>query len=140
MHLFYGIFERLSEENLYGAGILAPAVNYIEGNCFDSSVDIKMLADLSGICESYFRRLFVQKYNISPKSYIINLRLTYARQLLSESKLEVSQISESAAFQAYIIFAVPLRLSSAKRLPNTETELSECKFSICVYRYTIYDI
>ncbi len=104
MHLLYGMFERLSEENLYGAGILAPAVNYIESNCFDSSVDIKMLAGLSGICESYFRRLFVQKYNISPKSYIINLRLTYARQLLSESKLEVSKISEKCGFSSVYHF------------------------------------
>lgn len=98
MHLLYGIFERLSEENLYGAGILAPAINYIESNFFDASLDIKMLADMSGICESYFRRIFVQKYNIPPKTYVINLRLKYARQLLSESKLDVSHIAEKCGF------------------------------------------
>ncbi len=73
--------------------ILKPALEKIKASFNDNSLDVSHLARLSGVSEAYFRRLFLNKYGISPKEYIINLRISYAKSLLSTGALSVSRVA-----------------------------------------------
>ena len=98
MSLFYDILHRLSsvDEPIYN--ILAPSLQYIEENYCSGTVTLSLLAGLCGISEVYYRKLFTAKYNVSPKQYIIDLRIAKAKQLLSGGRLKISAVAEECGF------------------------------------------
>lgn len=73
--------------------LLLPAVEKINSSFTDNSLDISSLAALSGVSEAYFRRLFTSRYGVSPKDYVINLRINYAKTLLSSGEFSVSKVA-----------------------------------------------
>lgn len=96
MSIFYGILHRLVSRP--SPGILTPAIKYIENNYSDPSVDNTVLALQCNISEVYFRKLFVQQYNVTPKQFIIDLRINKAKHLLSEGNLKIAAIAEECGF------------------------------------------
>jgi AraC-like DNA-binding protein len=78
--------------------LITPAVEYISKSFTENNVSVKKAAELCGISESYLRRIFTEKYSISPKEYIIKLRLDYAKQLLKSGQLSVSEIATMCGY------------------------------------------
>ena len=76
-------------------GIIAPAINVIQENFTDHTLAVSALAQLCGISEAYFRRLFLNKFGVSPKEYILSLRIDYAKQLLTSGQFSVSDTADS---------------------------------------------
>ena len=68
--------------------LLAPAIAEIENGKEHS---IAHLAELCGISQVYFRKLFLNFYGVSPKEYLIQKRMAYAKALLAEG-LSVSEV------------------------------------------------
>ena len=58
----------------------------------------ELLAEKCGISEVYFRRLFTEQYKVTPKQYIIDLRINKAKQLLTDGIFKIGAISESCGF------------------------------------------
>lgn len=85
-------FERKYAPKKYDR-ILDPAIERITASFTDNSFDVSSLAKMSGVSEAYFRRLFVNKYGMSPKEYIINLRINYAKSLLLAGEFAVSKVA-----------------------------------------------
>ncbi|MBE6546671.1 MAG: helix-turn-helix domain-containing protein [Ruminococcaceae bacterium] len=56
------------------------------------------LAAECAISEVYFRKLFKQRMGISPRQFIIDLRIQKAKQLLSEGSLKIWAIAEACGF------------------------------------------
>ena len=79
-------------------GVLMPVMKYIENNYSNPALTIGELAQVCGVSEVYFRRLFFRQYKTSPKQFIIDVRINRAKQLLSEGALKISAISESCGF------------------------------------------
>ena len=78
--------------------LIAPAIAKIN-ECFtQNELSVSALADECGITESYFRRIFTEKFGISPKEYIIRLRITYAKDLLSVGGVSVSEIARMCGY------------------------------------------
>lgn len=77
---------------------LAPALKYIEKNYHDPKLDNAVLAERCRISEVYFRKLFTEQYRISPKQFIIDIRISKAKQLLSEGNMKIISISEVCGF------------------------------------------
>jgi len=98
MHIFYGILARLASEGTENAGILTPAVSYLDNHFCDPLLSNQILADVAGISESYLRRLFLDTYKTSPKQYILEMRAQKAKQLLSETRDSVSDIAPACGF------------------------------------------
>ena len=94
--LFYEIIHELSME--VEIGELDPAIKYIYDNYHLSDLTNARLAEECNISEVYFRRLFKQRFNTSPKQFIIALRIQKAKQLLSEGKQKIWAISEACGF------------------------------------------
>lgn len=61
-------------------------------------IDFGELAALSGYSYDYFRRLFKEKFGISPKSYLMQVRLSRARRMLEEGGRSCTEIAYMCGF------------------------------------------
>lgn len=78
--------------------LIEPAVQIIHQAFTDNSVTIRSLAASCGISEVYLRRLFLDRYGTSPKEYMINLRMEYAKRLLQSGQFSVSEVAEMCGY------------------------------------------
>lgn len=81
------------------------ALNYILEH-YTENIEIFHLAKLCSMSEAYFRKLFMKKYGVSPLKYINNLRLSYAKNLLSTGHFTVEQVSEMCGFNNVSYFSL----------------------------------
>lgn len=94
--LFYEMLHELSQQE--NAGELHGALKYIYENYHLPEITNARLAEECRISEVYFRRLFKERFQVSPKQFIIALRLQKAKQLLSEGGQKIWAISEACGF------------------------------------------
>lgn len=73
--------------------------NFIEKNFCDSSLSIKMICEYAHISESTLRRNFNNNYGISPKRYILKLRIKKAVELLVAGEQKIKEISKQCGFE-----------------------------------------
>ena len=78
--------------------IIQPGIERMMSGYTEQGITVSELAGLCGISEVYFRRLFLAKYGVSPKEYIINLRINYAKQLLKSGEFSVSRVAELCGY------------------------------------------
>ena len=72
---------------------LAPAMAVIETRFSDNELGISELSSLCGMSEVYFRKLFSEHYGVSPKEYLIRMRIEYAKSLLASEQFTVSEVA-----------------------------------------------
>lgn len=92
------IYQLMKEESrAYMPGkvqaLLSPATEYMKEHFTDNSLTVVELATLCNMSEVYFRRLFLNAYGVSPKEYLIEKRLSYAKTLLLSGTLSVSEVA-----------------------------------------------
>ena len=73
-------------------------VRFIEESFDDPELDISTVCKRSSISEAGLRRKFHEYYNISPKQYLIKLRLNKAIDLLVASDMSIKKIAEECGF------------------------------------------
>ncbi len=76
---------------------IAKSVSYIENN-FAENLSIEWLAAFSNLSVRHFMRIFKSTYNITPVNYILSVRMTHARRLLTESDYNISEIAYKVGF------------------------------------------
>ena len=96
--LFYQILEHTAEaERLFlpseKYAKIAQAVEQMEKNFLNGDFRLETLSDNCGISYRYFEQLFRQKYGMSPKEYLLSLRLEHAKELLADSDLRIKDIA-----------------------------------------------
>lgn len=96
MSLFYRILHRLAARQV--PAVLLPAIRYVEEHYSDPTLGNTELAMACKISEVYLRKLFERHLQTSPKQYVIDLRITRAKQLLSEGSLKIAAVSEQCGF------------------------------------------
>ena len=72
---------------------------YIENNY----VKEISLADFSGhvfLSESYFAHRFKDEFSVSPKKYVLDLRINKAKELLIETDLKINEIAREVGFSS----------------------------------------
>ncbi len=85
-------------EQIKNAAVLR-AIAYMEHH-FSESLSIEQIADEVNLSEYYFSRLFRRCTSMSPHAYLVNLRITMARQLLTVSQKSVECIAEECGFHS----------------------------------------
>ncbi|MBQ4145799.1 MAG: helix-turn-helix transcriptional regulator [Clostridia bacterium] len=97
--LFYNIIHTFCESaDISGNSILLSAIRYLENNYSLPELTNKMLADQCNISEVYFRKLFTKQFDVTPRQYIIDLRINKAKQLLTEGIFKINVVSEKCGF------------------------------------------
>ncbi len=78
---------------------------YLESNLYNSNINIADVARQSNISEVYFRRLFKEKYNMSPYEYLAEHRIKRAREILLAEDYNISEIAEMCGFNSIYSFS-----------------------------------
>lgn len=73
------------------------------GNC--QELTVKEIAKRCNVSEIYFRRLFKDYSGLSPTEYIINSKLTRAKQYLKHENISISTIAELCGFESSAYFS-----------------------------------
>ena len=79
-------------------GMIEPAVEAIHREFADRSLTVASLAEKCGMSEVYFRKLFLHRFGISPKEYLLQKRMEYASQLLSLGEFGVAEVAELCGY------------------------------------------
>ena len=77
---------------------ILPAVERMERSFADRDVTVESLSEMCGMSEVYFRKIFFCKFGMSPKEYLIQKRMEYAKQLLTSGQFEVSDVAELCGY------------------------------------------
>jgi len=101
--LYDGIYQMQKEEQRqYISGrhrsLIAPAIKEIEHSFTEKNISVSYLAALCKMSEVYFRKIFFCCFGVSPKEYIIQKRMEYAKQLLVLGEFEISEIAELCGY------------------------------------------
>ena len=83
---------------------IARAIRTIEYN-YNNKITVQGLADSFYLDEAYFSRLFKEKTGLSPKQYLLNVRLKRAKELLSETVYPIKEISTATGFSDPLYFS-----------------------------------
>ena len=100
MVVFYGILGYLdTDEFSFGEESIADKIKfYIDDSFTLSNLEINGIASHFNLSEVYLRRVFKDKFGISPKEYLQNARLKYASFLLLNTSFTVNQIAQKAGY------------------------------------------
>ena len=75
-----------------------PAIKYLENNYQNPNLTNAELAKQCRISEVYFRRIFTSCYNMTPRQFLIDIRINKAKQLLSEGTLKINAVAVKCGF------------------------------------------
>ncbi|MBE6647858.1 MAG: helix-turn-helix transcriptional regulator [Ruminococcaceae bacterium] len=71
----------------------------------DTSINNSLLAQKCNLSKTHFRKLFLAKFGITPRQFIIDLRINQAKQLLATGPLKISAIAEACGFSSQYHFS-----------------------------------
>ncbi len=102
--IFYRILEEIIKQNTRQGhtqdyGKIREAVHYMNKNFTDSDLSIEKLCEISGISDTYFRRLFAREFGINPVKYLTELRMSYAAELLESGYYSVEEAAPESGFR-----------------------------------------
>lgn len=84
---------------------IAPAMDMIHSDFLKREFSLSELATICKMGESYFQKLFKEIHGISPKKYIIQLKINHACDLLRLERYTVTQIAELCNFSDVYFFS-----------------------------------
>jgi len=73
-------------------------IAYIDEN-YMAKISLSDLADLMNLSTAYFANFFKSTFNISPKQYLLNKRLTEGQRLLLQTDMTVKEIAFAVGFE-----------------------------------------
>lgn len=115
--ILYDIFRNLIAEQLIATEhfsayyTLRDAINFINQNCIMKNININYLAQMCNITPAHFIRLFQQIFSITPKQYIINLKMNRAAELLQYYSYPISEIAEMLGYSSPAYFSAAFKSS-----------------------------
>jgi len=74
-----------------------PVLSYIDEH-YKTNINLSHLASIMNVSTMYFSNLFKSTFNVSPKQYILNKRLTESQRLLLETDLSIREIASLVGF------------------------------------------
>jgi len=79
-------------------GLIHRSVKFIEANYSRQDLYTPMLAEMSGIGETYYRNIFISVFSMPPARYIQLFRVEKAKEKLVNSSLSIEEIAVSVGF------------------------------------------
>lgn len=109
IHIMHTVFKRSGEvsNDLMAEHIKADKVKkavYKVQNCFPQHLTIAFMADICGVSESHFMKIFKDVTKQSFNEFLINYRLEVAAKQLKEGKMKVIDIANACGFNNHSYF------------------------------------
>ena len=98
--IIYDILDKMENDQRKAINDTAvtSCVRYMEKHYCDPKLDIAELCNISFISVSTLQRAFAKYFAMSPKQYLIQLRMNHALELLIKRELSVKEISSACGF------------------------------------------
>lgn len=117
--LLYKVLAHILTERLEGAHDLtdkkfSETIEYIHENYTDKNLSVEFLAGLANVSDTYYRKLFKQKYNETPVKYITSLRVALAKELLESGYYNVTETAERCGFDSQNYFSTLMKKETGK--------------------------
>ena len=98
--IIYDILEKIANDQKTSINDTAVAncIRYIDEHFCDTDLNIETICDTAFISASSLQRAFAKHFGMSPKQYLIQLRMNRALELLTENKLSIKEISFICGF------------------------------------------
>ncbi|MBE6606075.1 MAG: helix-turn-helix transcriptional regulator [Ruminococcaceae bacterium] len=93
--------------------VIKPALDYLKSHLYDPSLKINSLHALCNISDTYFRKIFIANYGVTPQKYVMSKRISKATSLIESG--DYNTISEVALAVGY---SDPLYFSRAFKKIN----------------------
>ena len=90
------------------SGKLQLALSFVEEH-FAEDIKISDIADAAYISESYLRRIFAEKYNMTPVQYVNHVRIQEACKLLKSRKYNINEAAQKVGFNNMSTFITNFR-------------------------------
>lgn len=110
--LFYQALETICETHRTGylqgksSLLLEPAIAYLQEHLFDPALKIGKLHTFCNISDTYFRKLFITRFGVSPKQYVLRKRLQKAKALLDHGEYHsISRVAALCGFEDPLYFS-----------------------------------
>lgn len=88
---------------------LKKTISYMESNYTDDVISIDYLANLCNYTPTHFTNLFKKFYNMTPKKYLINLKIEKAKDLLIYSSYSIIEISNLVGYSNPTYFSAAFK-------------------------------
>ena len=111
--LLYQIFAEMQKSRYFPLRKflqIEPAVRYIDEHFMEENISAQTLSELCGISYSYIKKLFVQKFGLSPKKYILRTKLNFAEELLSSGRYRVADVAAMCGYMDTGFFSKQFKL------------------------------
>ncbi len=102
--VIYGILMALEKYNISIKVGITDKVLAVISEDFKKKYTVKELAKLCGYTENYFIQAFKKQTGKTPHSFINEMRITRAKQLLLSTDLSFTQVGEECGFDTYSNF------------------------------------
>lgn len=79
------------------------AVSYLN-EYFMTDINLDELAQSTGYCKDHFRILFKKHTGKTPKTFILEKKLSYAKKLLTNQQITLTDVSNNCGFEYYSCF------------------------------------
>ena len=93
------------QESQWGKTSVADEVKFFLDTNYAEKIKLRDVAKSFGVHPNYLTRIFHEKYGVSPKQYIMELKLKKARRLLTTTELSISVIANSLGFDDQLAFS-----------------------------------
>lgn len=98
-----GEIMKISDVNEQTVGLFQDVLAYIDAN-YEKNIRLQDIAQEFGISYNYLSRLFGKILGLSFAEYLLNVRLTKARQLLSDTYMQITDVAEAVGITDYHYF------------------------------------
>ncbi len=92
------------QESSWGKISIADEIKFYLDNNYAEKIKLQDVAKAYGVHPNYLTRIFHEKYDVSPKQYLMNLKLKKAGRLLTTTELNISVIASSLGFDDQLSF------------------------------------
>ena len=82
------------------------AIEYMKKNYTDSNLTIEELSKIAKMSNTYFRKMFYNKFGENPSKYITHLRLQHAENLLSQDNVSINDAALLSGFSDSKYFSI----------------------------------
>lgn len=86
-------------------------VNYVNAN-IHKNVTVEEMAQLAGYNRSHFCVIFKKAFKLSPKEYVLQLKIKKAQELMLNTSYSISEISNQLGFYSYSYFTRIFKLKT----------------------------
>ena len=86
--------------------MIEPAIEHLKAHIYDASFKIEKLHGLCGISDTYFRKIFISRFGMTPQEYVLRERITHAKSIIESGDFDnIKEVALSVGYSDALYFS-----------------------------------